>query len=166
MENLLMFLATSLVLRIPKPKFKRYLIGSGYSALLVSGHNTLHYKTTKEGDRVRFYDHEVDNVTYGLITVHMKELYTLHQAENILVQYINRLRRPFGIAYNISMEIEKNKGMITICDYWQDDNGCDWKIKGYTNGKIIGLLYVKNISSSPVKEHDDFLNGFRISNFS
>ena len=166
MENLLMFLATSLVLRIPKPKFKRYLIGSGYSALLVSGHNTLHYKTTKEGDRVYFYDQLVGDVTYALITVQMKELYTLHQAENILVQYINGLRKPLEIAYNISMEIEKNEGILTITDYWQDEKGIDWKVTGHTNGKTIAVLYVKNIGSSPVKEHDAFLNGFRFSKFS
>jgi hypothetical protein len=69
MENLLMFLATSLVLRLSNPKFKRYLIGSGCSALLVSGNKTLHCKSTKDGDRVSFYDHTVNAVTFGLITV-------------------------------------------------------------------------------------------------
>jgi hypothetical protein len=95
----------------------------------------------------------------------MKEVYTLHQAELILVQYINRVRRPFGIAYNISMNIEKANGIVTLSDYWQDEEGTDWKIKGYTNGKIIALLYVRNISNAPVKEHDDFLNGFRFLHF-
>jgi hypothetical protein len=166
MENLLMFLATSLVLRITTPKFKRYLTGNGCSALLVSGNNTLHFKHTKDGDRVYFYDHTITGVTYGLIMVQMKELYTLHQAENILVQYINRVRRPLYIAHNTGMEIEKKNGVITISDYWQDETGTDWKIKGYTNGKTIAVLYVKNIGSSPVMEHDDFLNGFRFSNFS
>lgn len=161
-----MFLATSLVLRLPSPKFKRYLIGSGCSALLVSGHKTLHCKTTKDGDRVSFYDRAINGVTFGLIMVQMKEVYTLHQAEMILVQYVNRVRRPFGIAYNISMNIEKQNGVVTLTDYWQDDEGMDWKIKGYTNGKTISLLYVRNISNAPVKEHDDFLNGFRFSRIS
>ena len=165
MENLLMFLATSLVLRISAPKFKRYLIGSGCSSLLVSGNNTIHFKTTNEGDRVCFYDQTLGGVTYGLITIQMKELYTLHQAECILVQYINRMRKPFGIAYNISMEIEKNEGVLSITDYWQDENGIDWKVTGHTNGKTIAVLYVKNIGSSPVKEHDAFLSGFRFSKF-
>ena len=96
----------------------------------------------------------------------MKELYTLHQAENILAQYINRLRRPFGIAYNICMQIEKEDGIITVEDYWQDDAGTDWKLNGYTNGKTIAVLYVKNIGTSSVAEHDAFLNGFRFSKFS
>ena len=167
MENLFMFLATSLVLRIANPKFKRYLIGkAGCSAVLVAGNNTLHYKRTKEGDLVYFYDHTIDGVTYGLITVQMKDIYTLHQAENILVQYINRIRNPFRIAFNISMQLEKSDGMISLSDYWQDEAGMDWKIKGYTNGKTLAVLYVRNINESPVAEHDQFLNGFRFSQFS
>ena len=161
-----MFLATSLVLRITTPKFKRYIIGNGCSALLFSGHNTLHTKYTDEGDRIFFYDHEVNGVTYGLIIVQMRELYTLHQAENILVQYINRVRRPFGIAFNIAMDVEKKEGVVTISDYWQDNQGTDWKIKGYSNGKTIAVLYAKNIADAPVNEHDEFLNGFRFPKFS
>lgn len=161
-----MFLATSLVLRITSPKFKRYIIGNGCSALLISGKNTLHTKYTIDGDRVFFYDQIVNGVTYGLIIVQMRELYTLHQAENILVQYINRVRRPFGIAVNIAMDIEKTDGVVTVSDYWQDEQGTDWKIKGYSNGKSIAVLYVKNIAEVPVCDHDEFLNGFRFSKFS
>ncbi|MDB5205185.1 MAG: hypothetical protein JWR72_260 [Flavisolibacter sp.] len=164
MENLFMFLATSLILRISAPRFKRYLIGqSGGTSLLVSGSDQLHIKYTKEGDVIYFSDSAIGNVAYGLICIQMKQLYTLWKAETILVQYINRVRKPLGIAYNISMEIKKTAGQITITDYWQDNNGTDWKIKGYTNGKTVAVLYVKNITEAAVKEHDAFLNGFKFS---
>lgn len=164
MENLFFFLATSLVLRIPKPKFKRYLIGSsGCTSLLLADNDQLQIKHTKEGDTIYFNDHTSNGVTYGLICVQMKQLYTLRQAETILVQYINRVRKPLGIAYNISMEIEKATEQISISDYWQDQQGVDWKIKGYTNGKTVAVLYVKNITEAIVKEQDAFLNGFKLS---
>jgi hypothetical protein len=164
MESLFMFLATSLMLRIPNPKFKRYLIGqSGCASLLISANNQLHIKHTKDGDVIYFNDTSVGGVTYGLICVHMKQLSTLPQAEKILVQYINRVRRPLGIAYNILMEAEKAAGQTTITDYWQDEQGVDWKIKGYTNGKTVAVLYVKNVTEAAVKEHEAFLNGFRFS---
>jgi hypothetical protein len=167
MENLFMFLATSLVLRIPQPKFKRYLLGAnGCSTLLVSGNNTIHFKHTKDGDRVYFYEQEVNDVTFGMISVQMKEVFTLNQAENILVHYINKIRRPFHISHNISMEMEKKNQVLTLTDYWQDEQGIDWKVKGYTNGKTVAVLYVKNIADSFVDEQDHFLNGFRFSNFS
>lgn len=167
MENLFLFLATSLALRLPQSKFRRFLLGAtGCSTYLVSGNNTVHFKHTKDGDRVYFYDHTVSGVTFGFICVQMKDVFTLRQAENILVQYINRVRKPFQIAVNISMEIEKKGHLITINDYWQDEAGLDWKVKGYTNGKTVAVLYVKNISSSFVEEHDRFLNGFKFSNIS
>jgi hypothetical protein len=164
MENLFMFLATSLMLRIASPKFKRYLIGqSGCTSLLLSGGNQLHIKHTKEGDVIYFNDSYIESVTFGMICVRMKQVYSLHQAETILVQYINRVRKPLSIAYTLSMEVEKGDGQITITDYWQDSEGTDWKIRGYTNGKAVAVLYVKNVTEAPVKEHDTFLNGFRFS---
>ncbi|RYZ24872.1 MAG: hypothetical protein EOO10_19720 [Chitinophagaceae bacterium] len=167
MENLFLLLATSLVFRISKPKFKRFLLGAtGCSTYLVSGNNTVHFKHTKDGDRVYFYDQALNSVTFGFICVQMKEVFTVRQAENILVQYINRVRKPFQITVNIAMEIEKKGNIITISDYWQDENGFDWKVKGYTNGKTVAVLYVKNISNSMVEEHDRFLNGFKFSNIS
>ena len=167
MENLFLLLASGFTLRIPKKKFKRYLLGApGCSTYLVTGNTTVHFKHTKDGDRVYFYDQCVDGVTFGFISVQMKEVYTLQQAENILVQYINRVRKPFHIAVNIAKEIEKKEHQVTINDYWQDEMGTDWKIKGYTNGKTIAVLYVKNISDSLVDEQDTFLNGFKFSRFS
>ena len=163
MENLFLILATSLVLRISAPKFRRFLIGKAGSALLLSDNRTIHFKHTKEGDRIYFYDHQVAGVTYGFICAQMKDVYTLPQAEKILVHYINRVRKPFNIAHNISMEIEKMDGQITITDYWQDEQGVDWKIKGYTNGKTVAVFYVRNIGGSLVKEQEDFLNGFKFS---
>lgn len=164
MENLFFFLATSLVLRIPAPRFRRYLIGqSGCSCLLFATGKTLHIKNTADGDRIYFNDHTVGAVTYGFVCVQMRELYTLPQAEIILIQYINKMRKPLDIAYNICMEVNKGASRITISDYWQDNTGVDWKIKGLTNGKTVAVMYVKNIADAVVKEHDAFLNGFRFS---
>lgn len=164
MENLLLLFATSLVWRISAPKFKRYIIGrTGCTSLLLSSETTLNVQSTKDGERVYFYEHDVNGVTYGVITISMKERYLQEQSENILVQYVNRIRKPFGIFYNVCMEIDRSKNRISLTDYWQDEEGVDWKIKASSNGKIIAVLYVKNISASPVKEHDAFLNGFRFS---
>ncbi len=93
----------------------------------------------------------------------MKEVYNLQQAETILVQYINKARKPFGAVLNIGMEIKKLYGHVSISDYWQDKEGIDWRIKGFTNGKIVSVLYVKNITAASVSDLDKFLNSFRFS---
>ena len=164
MENLILLLATSLGLHNPSPSFRRYVIGnSRCSALLFPGGNTLHIQHTSEGDKIYFNDHTVKGVTYGLILVQMKHVYTLQDAEKILIHYVNRLRKPFSIEYNISMEIEKSGTVLELIDYWQDKEGRDWKTKGYTNGKDIAILYAKNIASGSVKDQEAFLNGFKFS---
>lgn len=162
MENLLLLFATSLVWRISAPKFKRYLIGrTGCSSLLLTGETTLHIQPTKDGERVYFYEHDANGVTYGLITVNMKNLHTIEQAESILVQYVNRIRRPFGISHNVYQEMEKSLTSVSLTDYWQDEEGIDWKIRAVSNGKIVAVLYVKNIGDAAAREHDAYLNGFR-----
>lgn len=163
MENLFIFLATSLVLRISNPRFRRYFIFPGCSALLHSGAKTLHVRRTKEGDKLYFNEYTAEGITYGLIGVQMVKLYEPAEAEKILVNYINRVRKPLHISHNLLMETERTEKQTTITDYWQDDGGFDWKIKGYTNSKMVALLYVKNIAETTVKNHDAYLNGLRFS---
>jgi hypothetical protein len=163
MENLFLFLATSLVLRVTSPRFRRYVICPGCSTLLNSESRTLHIRYTKDGDKLFFNEYVADGITYGVICVQMQSRQTLKKAEHILVNYMNRIRKPMHIQANASMEVETNERLLTITDYWQDKAGIDWKVKGYTNGKILSLLYVKNITDTTVKTHDTFLNGFRFS---
>lgn len=162
MENLLLLFATSLAWRISAPKFKRYIIGkTGCTSLLHSAETTLHIQNTQHGERVYFYEHNVNGVVYGLITVTMTECFTLHEAETVLGHYLNRIRKPFGIEFNVKMERDRDDDTITLTDYWQDEEGTDWKVKGHTNGAVIAVLYVKNIGQASAKEHDAYLNGFR-----
>ena len=163
MENLFVFLATSLALRIASPRFRRYTICPGCSTLLYSGSRTLHIRQTKEGDKLFFKEHNADGITYGIVCVQMRDVHTLEEAERILVHFINRSRKPMRIYCNASMELEKSNSLLTITDYWQDKAGNDWKVKGYTNGKILSFLYVKNITETTVRAHDTFLDGFRFS---
>lgn len=163
MENLFMFLATSLVLRVASPGFKRYLICPGCSTLLNSGARTLHIRQTKDGDRLYFNEYAADGVTYGMVCVRLRNPCTLEKAEDILFQFLRRSRKPLHIQHTASPEIESDGKLLTVTDYWQDKAGIDWKIKGYTNGKIIAYLYVKNITDTTVKAHDRYLDGFRFS---
>src|ERR1051325_6133826 len=99
MENLFMYLATSLAIRkVNTPRFKRYIIGqSGCTALLHSEEKTLHIRYTKQGDKIYFNEYESNGVAYGIICVQMKDAYVLSNAKNILVQYMNRARKPMHI---------------------------------------------------------------------
>jgi hypothetical protein len=80
----------------------------------------------------------------------------------ILSSYISRLHTPFSIAYNSGIHHCKSmeqSGTRIIIDYWQDEWGVDWKIKGYTNGHFLALLYVQNINDGDVEKQEAFLSG-------
>jgi hypothetical protein len=46
-----------------------------------------------------------------------------------------------------------------VVDYWQDADRRDWKVKGWTDGASLAVLYIKNIGSVPVLQEEKFLNG-------
>ena len=166
MENLLFFLATSFAIRkLSAPrKFRNCFIGdTGCSALLFTGNNGIDSITTRNGDDLYFHEYSEKKITDGLICIRLHKNYELLSAEELLSVYINKLRKPFHIHHHIGLtgDTDWNQtGTATITDYWQDRKGFDWKIKGYTNGKYMAVLYVKNIGEAALNKHDLFLDSF------
>jgi hypothetical protein len=167
MENLILFLATSLVIRFSSSKrIKLQFIGdTGCSALLSSEHK-LDVALTDSGDQLYFHEFRDKGVTYGMICVKMNDEYTLTDAEDMLRSYIDKLRGPFYILHNTGIHDDadwNSEASKTIVDYWQDSYKKDWKVKGYTNGKTLVVMYVKNIGHVDVKKQDLFLDSFHFS---
>lgn len=163
MENLILFLATSFLFRLSSSqKVKNQTIGStGCSALLAS--EVLDVSATESGDKLYFHEFREKRVSYGMICVEMNEEYNLDEAIEMLTAYIEKLRGPLYILHNTGIQEDSdwNSSLSrTIVDYWQDCEKKDWKVKGYTNGKILAVLYVKNISHVEVSKQDLFLDSF------
>ena len=164
MENLLLILATSFVLRISSPrKVGAHFIGTtGCSVLFMNG--PVFEKTkTESGDDLYFNEYEEQGVTYGLICIDMQHHYELPEATQMLATYMHKLKGPFYIFHNIGHEKAadwNHTKTATLVDYWQDAVGVDCKVKGYTNGRILAVLYVKNISEAEVSRQDLFLDSF------
>jgi hypothetical protein len=98
-----------------------------------------------------------------MICVDMNEQYSLTEAGEMLRSYIDKLRGPLYILHNTGIHEDtdwNSETSTTIVDYWQDCNKKDWKVKGYTNGKTLAVLYVKNIGNADVKRQDLFLDSF------
>lgn len=164
MENLILFLATSFLFRLSSGrKVKNQFIGStGCSALLASD-ESLESSTTASGDQLYFHEFKEKNVSYGMICVQMTSEYSLDEAEVLLKSYIDKLKGPFYILHNTGIHDDtdwNSETSKTIVDYWQDRQKKDWKVKGYTNGKILSVLYVKNIGHVDVRKQDLFLDSF------
>jgi hypothetical protein len=164
MENLILFLATSLVIRFSSSKkIKLQFIGNTGCSALLSADTKLESSLTQSGDELYFHEFKDKNVTYGIICVDMNEKYSLAEAEEMLRSYIESLRGPLYILHNTGIHEDadwNSETSKTIVDYWQDCSKKDWKVKGYTNGKTLAVLYVKNIGNADVKNQDFFLDSF------
>ncbi len=165
MENLFFLLATSLAIRLSyTKKLRNYKIAdTGCSALLFSGKRRFKQTKTDSGDNLYFNEFCQKAITYGVICIQMKEWYDLDKALKMLGGYINKLKGPFYILHQTGLQKDVDWNTIssrTLVNYWQDGDKTDWKIKGYTNGKFIAILYVKNITQLDVGQQDLFLDSF------
>jgi hypothetical protein len=167
MENLIFLLATSLVLRISansRKTFNKYLIGdTGCSVYTFPKHNKFESVLTLSGDRMYFHDYTEDDVTYGIICVHLQEPYSLAEAEELLQRYMHKLKEPLYILHETGIRnaFDYNSATsVSLENYWQDIDHVDWKVKGYTNGKVISVLYVKNIGQADIPKQEFFLDSF------
>jgi hypothetical protein len=165
MENLIFLFATSFVLRIARPgKFRNYLIGeSGCSALFLTNSNKLESVLTKTGDKLYAAEFKEHDVHYGIICINLNQVYDKYESEALLQNYLNKLQQSFKISHNIGIKQAVNWNCpesISYVDYWQDYEKRDWKIRGYINGEVMAILYVKNIGKADVKRQDLFLESF------
>jgi len=163
MENLLFLLATSFVLRIASPR-KAGLQAIGDTGCSIQFTNADFEKTlTSSGEDLFFNEYISSRITYGAICIRMKQRYSLEQAAGMLGEYINKLRGPFYIFHSVGHEAAadwNHAGSASLVDYWQDAVGVDCKVKGYTDGQFLAVLYVKNIGEADVTKVDAFLDSF------
>jgi len=122
----------------------------------------MNYKLTKAGDLMHLREYKEDDATYGLISIKFKDVYTnASDAERLLLAFMQQLQHTFTIQYTTGLHVETflqpNKTAVT--NYWQDAEKRDWKVKGWTNGTAIVVLYIKNIGAVAVAKEDVFLNG-------
>lgn len=122
----------------------------------------MNYKQTKTGDLVQMRECKEGDVTYGVIAIKPKDQYPdLTDAEKVLLAFMEQLQYSFAIQHTTGLHVEtylqRNKTSIT--NYWRDHEQTDWKVKGWTNGTTLAVLYIKNIGSVPVGKEESFLNG-------
>lgn len=108
----------------------------------------------------------VGDMSYGIICVKLSEgTENLDEAELTLIAYLNYLKSNLKITDTVGYgkghrlkNSEKTRGVI---DYWKDSEQNNWKIKGWTDGKFIGVLYGYSPKELPEAKLNAFLDGFR-----
>ena len=108
-----------------------------------------------------------DGIHYGVVCVKLlTPIDNLNEAEDMLTSYLDYLKINFGIksavGYGKGNRLNNNEKTRGIVDYWTDDEKNNWKIKAWTDGKFIGVLYAYSAKELPESKVDVFLNSFRL----
>lgn len=108
-----------------------------------------------------------DDLTYGVICVKlMQSTDNPEVAEETMINYLNYLKTSFGIVkstgYGRGHRLNNNENTRGVLDYWEDAEKKNWKIKAWTDGKFIGVLYGYSAKELPEQKLNLFLEGFRL----
>lgn len=127
------------------------------------------FDTSKSQDSSDIYTGEcaVSDVTYGIICVKLlNTVADLQMAEDLLIAYMDFLKQSFEITstagYGKGHRLNNNESTRGIIDYWKDKENNNWKVKGWTDGKHIGVLYAYTNKALPEQKVNVFLDGFRL----
>ena len=108
-----------------------------------------------------------DEVSYGVICVSLLHpVQDLTMAEDLVISYLDYLKENFEITratgYGKGHRLNNNENTRGIIDYWEDKDKDNWKIKAWTDGKYIGIMYA--YSKKPIAEAkvNAFLDSFRM----
>lgn len=158
----MLLLATSIAYTVSARKFTK----KGARPRLAAPHNApaafCNTAETPGGDLVYMSECKENEVTYGVISIRLKQAYTkLADAEQVLSRFMRCLQPGFGIQHTTRGGVNGDERETSITDYWQCIEQKDWKVKGWTNGRDLSVVYVKNIGQLPVDREEKFLNGFR-----
>ncbi|MDB5196408.1 MAG: hypothetical protein JWP88_779 [Flaviaesturariibacter sp.] len=166
MENLILLLASAFLFRRTEHVPKRIAVTScGCTAELPS--TPLTQKLEDEKGNTVFIGHaKEDSCTYGFATVELEHvIYDRAQAEQALFLFMEDMHPSFDIEYTTGLlhgySHPHSDAVWGMTDYWQDADGIDWKVKGWTDGRILTVLYVKGIGSMSLAKQDSFLNSFQ-----
>lgn len=107
-----------------------------------------------------------DEVSYGVICVKLLQPATdLDKAEDMVIDYLNYLKTSFGISkavgYGRGNHLNKNENTRGVIDYWEDNEKNNWKVKAWTDGKFLAVLYGYSAKELPQPKLDVFLDSFR-----
>ena len=168
MENLVLLLATTLAFRYKTSKrFRTFEIGNtGATVRLPKNFDGFEHSLTAHGDDFFLGEGHEGAVQYGVLYIRLKEPMENLEAQTLMTTYLEKLQGPMNIDHNTGYHYCLNapdaSPVRKIQDYWQDKWGRDWKVKGYTDGNFMAVLYVQNISDVVVKRQDFFLDSLTV----
>ncbi len=144
---------------------KKYTISnSGCSAYFFCDPVKFNHDKSPDSSDVYMGECSNDGVTYGIICVRLKEKITNpEESEQMLISYLDYLKTSFGITgaagYGKGHRLKNKENTRGVIDYWTDKDNANYKVKGWTDGKYIAVLYVYAAKELPEQKANVFLDG-------
>ena len=147
---------------------KKYAIGkSGCSAYIFCDPGS--FKVEKSPDSSDVYTSECtsDSVSYGIICIKLREkMPDLKTAEEVMIAYLDYIKEQFGITkttgYGKGHRLNKKEETRGVIDYWEDKDGLQYKVTGWTDGAYLAVMYVYANKELPYQKTSLFLEGLRL----
>lgn len=164
-EFLLFALSISVILSHAQV-FKKLSIGNSGCSLYSYCDFKFETEYSEDSSLVYVSECEKELINYGIICVKLLvPTDNLDKAEKSLIAYLDYLKNSFKIlksaGYGTDHRLANDEKTRGVLDYWEDSDKNKWKIKGWTNGKFIGVLYGYSTNALPDLKLNAYLDSFR-----
>lgn len=152
------------------PRLSKTDIGqSGCAAYLPAEMPEFDLQKSEDGADVYTSEVAIDSFVFGCIAVKFTEAFEDSSPENqeeLLISYMEFLKGAFEITdatgYGKGHTLESAPDARGVIDYWKDDAGNQYVVKGWINRKYIGFLYIGGAGDYPYFNLQQmYLDGFR-----
>lgn len=164
----LLFIGTLFIsARGPAQNFHKTPVGNSGCSLYVFCDISFSSALSPDSSMVYTGECKKEDVNWGIICVKLTNpLSDLSQAEELLVNYLDYLKTNFeitqSVGYGKGHRLNKDENTRGIIDYWEDADKNNWKVKGWTDGKYLGVLYAFSLKELPETKVNLYLDGFRL----
>jgi hypothetical protein len=151
------------------PRFQKGDISnSGCKAYFPNTIPTFELSYSEDSSKVYVGEVKVDEFAFGIICVKFVEKMDISNSdkETLLISYLDFLKTTFkikeAVGYGKGHTLESCPSALGVIDYWQDEQGDAWQVKGWINESHLSVMYIYGKSDYPnINISGMFLNGFR-----
>ena len=169
MNRVLVFAVTAILCtQLNAQSLRKYPISnSGCSLYMYCKTEKFDFDYSEDSSKVYTGECVNSEVTYGVICIKLLNSITdLNAAEEMMISYLDFLKADFHVksaaGYGKGHILNKNEKTRGIIDYWKDTENINWKVKAWTDGSYIGVLYANSPKELPESKVNVFLDGFRL----
>lgn len=168
MTHLFSSLASALFGRFGSRETKSRLFRCSSDGATVQLHKApwVHQSYDAEGNEI-FTGQSLDNkAVYGFVTCRLAHpLSDRTVAEQRLFLFMEDLHPHFDIECSTGLdhglEHPRSYDAVGMSEYWQDAAGNDWKVVGWTDGTLMTVLYIRNISIIDFRRQEAYFASFQ-----